>query len=681
MVGAGRELGFGISVGLENNVSAPARDAARAVTDLGNTMQGVSDQINGIATNIDSIMKKNMEVIDRGNSMMATGVGLIGAGLAALVPVGLGVKFAGELEMAQIGFTTLLHSSELAASTIKQLRQDAADTPFEFNGVLATNRALIAATGSAEEARKTFLALGNITSAFGQGEDVMVRMAQNLQGIKSSGRATMMDIKQFTNTGIPLWDLLSDHTGATVAQLKEMDITFEMITGALQKAGGQGGIYGNAMRDMAQSINGKFSTLSDEIKNAFAEIGFAVLPVLHPIIDLLTNMARAVGKLAGTRIGKVILGITLAFAGLLVVMGGLLVVMGFTTSMSARLSQSFIRMGFSAVGAAFSTGGLAGGLTAVASATWAALAPMLPYIAALGAIIAIGYILINNMGKQGNAWEKMKYMAIGTMEVFKTWNGTAFQLSQETHDALAKNGVLPYFLTFSTYVVRAKEYFDAFFSSTMAGWASIGDALSGIVDIFSIIFEIIVELFPELGKATEGLNMFKMAGYAVTAPFRLLAWALQGIVWVFRELYTAFQQSEVMMGILKIGFYAMYWPILLIVEAFKLLIDGINAVMESEFGNMIVEMIAPSKENTNGKHNKGVVESEGILSSFANYGDNVKEGTFASKEANNKSAAPVVFDKSTTKTESIQSNLYLDGELIAKKVEKVQRQKDVRNDG
>lgn len=680
MMGSGRELGFGISVGMENNVSAPARDAARAVNDLGRTMDNVRENINKQSVDIDAILKKNTAAIDRGNATMSMGVGLIGAGMASLVPVGLGVKFAGELEMAQIGFTTLLGSADLAKKTIDQLRKDAAATPFEFGGILSANRALIAATGSADHARTTFMALGNVTSAFGQGEDVMVRMAQNMQGIRSTGKATMMDIRQFTNTGIPLWDLMSEATGKSVAELKKMDITFDLIDAALQKAGGAGGKYANAMNDMSMSISGKFSTLSDEVKSALAEIGFAVMPIVHPLIDFITNIARGIGVLAKSPIGKVIIGITLATSALLVVMGGLLVTMGFMSTIAPRLSTAFIRMGATEIGATFATGGLTAGMGALATATWAALAPMLPYIAAGAALVAIGMLIINNMGVQGNAWEKLSSIVSGVTEVFRSWNGEVFELSKETHDSLEKNGILPWFLKISTYVVRAKEFFSAFFKGTMAGWSDVGDALGGVVDVFSTFMGIVTSLFPELGKATEGLNMFAMAGYMLSLPIRTLGWTLKGIVWILQEVVGWIAQTGWLVDGLRFFFTALLAPIYAIIEAWKLLIAGINYVMESKVGQYLLGQITPTGGNEAGGHNKGIVESDKIMGSFVDGGyGGLREKNMTSMEGRTKAGAPTVIDKSSTKTESIQLNVNLDSAPIHKQMVALDRQNDNRD--
>ena len=116
---------------------------------------------------------------------------------------------------------------------------------------------------SADDARKDIMALGDAVSATGGGSAELARMSQNLQQIKNTGKATAMDMKQFAMAGIDLYGLMAESTGKSVAELQEMDITYDMVSEALAHASEEGGRFYGAMEAQSQTFNGRLSTLSD----------------------------------------------------------------------------------------------------------------------------------------------------------------------------------------------------------------------------------------------------------------------------------------------------------------------------------------------------------------------------------------------------------------------------------
>ena len=61
--------------------------------------------------------------------------------------------------------------------------------------------------------------------------------------------------------GIDIYGILADYTGKTTKQVKEMDITYEQLVGALNKASQEGGKYYNGQSAMADTLSGKISML------------------------------------------------------------------------------------------------------------------------------------------------------------------------------------------------------------------------------------------------------------------------------------------------------------------------------------------------------------------------------------------------------------------------------------
>lgn len=176
-----------------------------------------------------------------------------------------GVEFNAKMETYQTAFTTLLGSAEEAQRVMAQIRQDAASTPFDVDSLTQANQMLISAGVSADQARKDVLNLANAIAATGGGSAELSRMAANMQQIQNVGKATAMDIRQFANAGINIYGLLADAMGVTTAQAAEMDVSYEMLAYALEKAAASGGMYEDALIKQSQTFEGRMSTLKDNV--------------------------------------------------------------------------------------------------------------------------------------------------------------------------------------------------------------------------------------------------------------------------------------------------------------------------------------------------------------------------------------------------------------------------------
>lgn len=177
-----------------------------------------------------------------------------------------GIEYNAQIEKYTTGFTNMLGSAEAAQQVMSQIQEDAAKTPFDVESLTKANQYLISAGENASYARNTIMALGDAVSATGGGNDELNRMAQNLQQIANTGKATTADIKQFAYAGIDVYGILADYTGKSTAEVQEMTISYDLLTQALQASSEEGGRYYNSMDTQSQTMNGRVSTLQDNVK-------------------------------------------------------------------------------------------------------------------------------------------------------------------------------------------------------------------------------------------------------------------------------------------------------------------------------------------------------------------------------------------------------------------------------
>ena len=206
----------------------------------------------------------------------------------------IGIDFNAKMETYETAFTTLLGSAEEANRVMTQIREDAAKTPFDVDSLTAANQALVAAGVDADAARDDVLNLANAIAATGGGSAELSRMAANMQGIRNTGKATSMDIRQFANAGINIYGLLADAMGVTTEEAANMEVSYEDLTRAFAMAAEEGGVYYNALENQSQTFTGRLSTIKD---NATQLAGALTEDLFGKLTDLQGGVMEWLGTL------------------------------------------------------------------------------------------------------------------------------------------------------------------------------------------------------------------------------------------------------------------------------------------------------------------------------------------------------------------------------------------------
>ena len=244
---------------------AQAEAQLRATT---TALKAANNGMEGFASSTDKASGKSLAgAIAQGTVMAGIFSKLGSAALSAAEGfISSGIEYNTQIEKYTTGFTNMLGSAEAAQQVMSQIQEDAAKTPFDVESLTKANQYLISAGENASYARGTIMALGDAVSATGGGNDELNRMAQNLQQIANTGKATAVDIKQFAYAGIDVYGILADYTGKSTAEVQNMTISYDLLTQALQAASEEGGRYYNSMDTQSQTMNGRVSTLQDNVK-------------------------------------------------------------------------------------------------------------------------------------------------------------------------------------------------------------------------------------------------------------------------------------------------------------------------------------------------------------------------------------------------------------------------------
>ena len=257
-----------------------------------------SSKIKGAIADTDkldaSVNKANRSAGGLGSAFggLKTAIGALGLGLIAKDIFTVGSSF----ERYEMGLKTFLKTGEEASRVFNNIKKDAATTPFEVDALFKGNTALISAGESADIARRNVLGLANAISATGGGNDELQRMVINLQQIKNTGKATQADLKQFGYAGINIYGALAAATGKSTEEVKGMEVSYEALTFALNKAAEKGGIFEGAMANAMNTTSGKFSNLKDTITFLEDKIFRSFKGTINSTMDGISGMIGAVSS-------------------------------------------------------------------------------------------------------------------------------------------------------------------------------------------------------------------------------------------------------------------------------------------------------------------------------------------------------------------------------------------------
>lgn len=243
---------------------AQAEAQLRATT---TALKAANNGMDGFASSTEKASSKSLAgAIAQGTVMAGVFSKLYSAALSATEGfISSGIEYNAQIEKYTTGFTNMLGSAEAANEAMKAIQEDAARTPFDVASLTEANQLLISAGENAGYSRKVIMALGDAVSAAGGGNAELSRMAANLQQIANVGKASAIDIKQFAYAGINIYQVLADYTGKSVQDVQSMTVSYDLLSEALIAASEEGGRYYNAMDTQSQTMNGRASTLKDNV--------------------------------------------------------------------------------------------------------------------------------------------------------------------------------------------------------------------------------------------------------------------------------------------------------------------------------------------------------------------------------------------------------------------------------
>lgn len=194
-------------------------------------------------------------------------------GTLGAAPLFKGLQEYGQREKLRVDLGTLLQSDERGADMAGRIQRYAAFTPYSQNNLAGTAKTLLQYGVNENDTEKYMKQLGDVAMGNGQ---AMNSLGLVLGQVKAAGALKGQDLMQFINAGWNPLETLSQMTGKSMGELKDMAsegaITFEHVAAALATATGEGGRFYQGAERGAKTLQGLTSTIADNIGTALNDI-------------------------------------------------------------------------------------------------------------------------------------------------------------------------------------------------------------------------------------------------------------------------------------------------------------------------------------------------------------------------------------------------------------------------
>lgn len=259
---------------------------------------------------LDIILGARTEKLDKGlsrsqaalrelqNSIAGVAAAYVGFS-AAKALVSDSISLAAEAEQSAVAFRVLLKDADAATGMLRELKQFAASTPFQFPEIRKSAQMLLAFGYSANEVTKQLEVLGNIAA----GTNTPISELAELMGKnKVQGVINTEDLNQLGGRGINVLDGLAKRFGVATTEVKKLasegKISFADLQAAMEEL--STGDFAGLMVEQSATLSGQFSTLQDTIGEIKTELGTSFLPLLKELSEAALPLVKLFGAGMGS---------------------------------------------------------------------------------------------------------------------------------------------------------------------------------------------------------------------------------------------------------------------------------------------------------------------------------------------------------------------------------------------
>jgi tape measure domain-containing protein len=279
-------------------VDADATGLVALRTALGSAATGLTQGAGGGLVGGLSAARAGMAGLGAETAAAGVAVGgiAVGFGAAAKQAWDLG-EAAADVQTSVVQLNAL--TSGLGVETFQELNKWASETPFALDDATEATKRLVAAGVPLSDIPDYLNQIGNVAAATGV---PISQLGAVFAQMEASGKASYENLQQIAESGVPVWQTLSEKIGLSVEDLQKLASEGKLTKDSIELLRlSLNDLYPDAMQQQAATFNGQMSTLKDTMATTSATAGTLFLPVMQDTVATLQNMANwvatGVGKL------------------------------------------------------------------------------------------------------------------------------------------------------------------------------------------------------------------------------------------------------------------------------------------------------------------------------------------------------------------------------------------------
>lgn len=256
-------------------------DGAEAAGETG--AKGLSKITNGF---------KAMGAAIKGTAILAVIMAIYKLGKTALTA-------SAEMQKHRVAFETMLGSATKAKKLLEDIKKFSASTPFQLPGLIQTSKRLLAFGVAEDQIIQKMTNLGNIAQG---NSEVLDRVALAYGKISARGKASMEELNQLLEAGVPILDELSKQFGVSKQELFKLveggKVGFKEVDQAITNLTTGSGRFAGMLEKQSRTLGGLFSTMKDQFYLIALEIGDKLSPAFIQLISVISKAASQGGYMA-----------------------------------------------------------------------------------------------------------------------------------------------------------------------------------------------------------------------------------------------------------------------------------------------------------------------------------------------------------------------------------------------
>lgn len=222
----------------------------------------------------------------KGEVIKGSGINLVttGAAAAAMAVAKLGKELVslsknalrafGDIESIKVNLGVVYGNQSEANQMFSELSEYARKSPFGVQTVSEFALLLKQSGVYSNELLDTLKMIGDVS---GGNQEKMKRIANNYAQIVAMGKANSIDLRQFANAGIPIYEMLRDELKINQAGVRQQaaagEITSDVIEKVFKKMTSEGGVFYKAVDKGAETYKARMQNLEDAKQLALSEFG------------------------------------------------------------------------------------------------------------------------------------------------------------------------------------------------------------------------------------------------------------------------------------------------------------------------------------------------------------------------------------------------------------------------